>query len=93
MIPNKDRILDHMAAAQYRPAKLKELAREMGVEQAEYRAFRSQIRSMVEIGDLVRGRNNRYIHPERIEGITGVLKVQRKGFGFVVRGHRIAIVL
>jgi ribonuclease R len=85
MIPNKDRILDHMVAAQYRPAKLKELAREMGVEQAEYRAFRSQIRSMVEIGDLVRGRNNRYIHPERIEGITGVLKVQRKGFGFVVR--------
>ncbi len=85
MIPNKDRILDHMADARYRPVKLKELARAMGVEQADYRTFRSQIRSMVETGDLLRGRNNRYIHPDRIEGIIGLLKVHRKGFGFVAR--------
>jgi ribonuclease R len=85
MIPTRDQILDHMAHDRYKPVKLKELSRSMGVEQAEYRNFRSLIRAIVEAGDLVRGRNNRYLHPGRIEGITGVLKVHRKGFGFVAR--------
>jgi len=85
MIPTKDQILDHMAQAQYEPAKLKELARLMGVEQTDYRAFRSLVRSLADAGGLVRGRNNRYFHPNRIKGITGILKVHRKGFGFVGR--------
>ncbi len=84
MIPSSQKILDHISAADYRPSKLKELARDMGVGQDEYRDFRHRVKEMTAEGTLIRGRQNRYASPRDAGGIVGRLKVHRKGFAFVV---------
>ena len=43
---NPQTILDHVQEAEYRPGKVKDLARALGVPQPEYRAFRQAIKEL-----------------------------------------------
>ncbi|SVC44705.1 uncharacterized protein METZ01_LOCUS297559, partial [marine metagenome] len=42
----REKILAHVAKASYRPGKMKELARSMGVPQVEYRSFRRLVKEL-----------------------------------------------
>ena len=82
-----DRILNHLTRAR-RPLKIRELAKEIGVSQAEYPSFRILVRELESEGKLVRLRGNRFTAPERLNLIVGKLSVPSSrdgGFGFVIR--------
>ncbi len=83
MIPNPDEIIRRVQAADYRPAKMKDLARLLSVEQPDYRTFRALVRQMVVQGTLVKTSGNRYAHPSLLGGEVGLLRLHRNGYGFV----------
>ncbi len=72
-----------MQAADYRPVKMKDLARLLSVEQPDYRTFRALVRQMVVQGTLVKTSGNRYAHPSLLGGEVGLLRLHRNGYGFV----------
>ena len=79
----REKILDHIAKASYRPSKMKELAKEMGVSQADYRGFRKMVKGMLGEGLLMRGHHSRYMLPSAVNQVVGRLKVHMRGFGLV----------
>lgn len=79
----RENILAHVAKASYRPGKMKDLARSMGVPQADYRSFRHLVKELVGEGLLVRGHHNRYSPPSSLNQAVGRLKVHARGFGLV----------
>lgn len=83
MRPTQDNILAFMRQPDYRPLRIRELARALKVPHAEYRSFRRLIDDMVQAGDLVELRRNRYALPG-VDGFTvGQLHGHQGGFGFV----------
>ncbi|MCC7265066.1 MAG: ribonuclease R [Candidatus Latescibacteria bacterium] len=78
-------ILAHVQKEGYRPGKVKDLARALGVVQAEYRAFRQLVKGMEQEGQLVRLRNNRYTHSSRLEQTAGLFRLHPQGYGWVER--------
>ena len=54
MLPTRDQILDLLKTPQYRPLKMKDLAKKLDVTQSEYRNFRGFVREMVEEGLIVK---------------------------------------
>ena len=85
MIVTREKLLEFVSGTQYRPAKMKQLARSLGVTQAEYRDFRRLVKDLVGEGLLVRGHHNRYVPPAALNQVIGRLKVHAKGFGLVAR--------
>ena len=81
----RKKILSHIAKTTYQPGKMKELAKTMGVTQADYREFRQLVRSLVREGVLMRGRHSRYMQPSTINQVVGRLKVHIRGFGLLAR--------
>ena len=70
MSVTREKLLAFVARAQYRPAKMKELARLLGVPQAEYREFRRLVKNVVTEGLLVRGNHNRYVPPTALNQVV-----------------------
>ncbi len=70
----------------FRPAKIKELARELEVPQHQYRPFRELARDLESQGLLVRLRSARFALPAKQGNSTGSLRLHRRGFAFVL-GH------
>jgi ribonuclease R len=79
----REEILAHVARPHYQPGKMKELARQLGVSQTEYRAFSRLVKELEREGRLVRGRHNRYLLPGAAHQVVGRLRVYAKGFGRV----------
>ncbi|MBM3279030.1 MAG: ribonuclease R [Candidatus Handelsmanbacteria bacterium] len=90
---NPQDILAHIQAPGYRPGKVKDLARNLGVEQYEYRAFRQAIKELERQGQLVRLRHNRYAHPSQLEQSAGLFRLHPQGYGWVERGEGEAAIL
>ncbi|MBI2504490.1 MAG: ribonuclease R [Candidatus Latescibacteria bacterium] len=82
---NPQDILAHVQEAEYRPGKVKDLARALGVSQTEYRAFRQAVKELEREGQLVRLRHNRYAHPSRMEQLAGLFRLHPQGYGWVER--------
>lgn len=81
----RQKILDYMQMPNFRPGKMKELAREMGVGQPFYRDFRRMMKELEEEGQIVRLRHNRYSPVSSAKaGVVGMLRVHPRGFGFVI---------
>ncbi len=78
-------ILDHVQEEGYRPGKVKDLARALGVAQYEYRAFRQLVKELEREGKLVRLRNNRYTHPGKLQQTAGLFRLHPQGYGWVER--------
>ncbi|MFH1569330.1 MAG: ribonuclease R [Gemmatimonadota bacterium] len=89
----RDELLKHMAGSGYRPRKLKELARDLGVGAAEYRSFRLLVRELEDHGEVVRVGRNRYARPGQLPRVVGRLRLHRRGFSFVARSGAAADVL
>jgi len=81
----RKKILSHIAKTTYQPGKMKELAKTMGVTQADYREFRRLVKDLVREGVLMRGHHSRYMQPSTINQVVGRLKVHIRGFGLLAR--------
>ena len=83
MLPTREQITAFIRDSEYTSLKMKELARKLGIAQADYGRFRTRIREMAAEGILVKAEGNRYTVPARLSGDMGLLRVHKKGFGFV----------
>ena len=69
------------------PATIRELMRVLKIARSERYGFRRQIARLVDAGDLVRIRGNRYGLADRVHLVAGRLAVNPRGFGFVSPDH------
>jgi ribonuclease R len=85
MLPETEDLLDHLADPAYRPAKLKEIAREFGVGGDDYRRLRDRMRDLEAEGRVTRVQKGRYVLPTALHRAWGRLRLHARGFGFVAR--------
>lgn len=77
------RIIAALEESDRGPLKTKELARAVGIEAHEYRAFRNRLAEMERKGSIVRVKGQRFAVAERLDLVTGSVSVTRDGHGFV----------
>lgn len=78
------RILQYVSGKQYRPERMKRLARSMGVESGEMPAFRAAVKELMKAGRVVLGGRNQIMPPPGPGLIIGRYRGHDRGFGFVV---------
>jgi ribonuclease R len=83
-LPDKDAIVAALSRGAARPLKPKELARELDVSTSDYRDFKDLLRALEDAGDIYRVHGGRYAPPDVSNLITGTLRVNSSGNGFVV---------
>jgi len=79
-----DAILKFLADRSYRPVKPHQVARQMGIADDDYNAFREAVKQLRDEGRVVLGAHNALTLPEMTSQITGVYRPNPRGFGFVV---------
>ncbi len=79
-----DAILDYLSSREYQPLKPRQLARQMGVSDAQYGSFREAVKRLRDAGRVVLGSQNALMLPEMGAQVTGRYRANPKGFGFVV---------
>jgi ribonuclease R len=80
----KERILKFLRHPEYRPLKLPQLARSLGVEDDAYQQFRQAFDELRQAGHVVIGGGNLIMLPAMAGQIVGRFRANPKGFGFVV---------
>lgn len=81
----KNRVLKLINSKPYKSFKAKEIARTLSIPIPDYPAFRNQLREMARQGLIFRFKKNRYISKANTPEVEGILHVNSKGYGFVVR--------
>ena len=76
-------IAGSIRARVHHPATIRELMRALKIARADRHRFRRQIARLVDTGDLIRIRGNRYGLADRMHLVVGRLAVNPRGFGFV----------
>ncbi len=71
----------------HHPATIRELMRVLRIARGDRHRFRRQLARLVDAGDLVRIRGNRYGLADRMHLVAGRLAVNPRGFGFVRPEH------
>jgi ribonuclease R len=79
-----NRILRFVGDRDYRPAKVRALARAMGVAEKEYGRFRDAVKGLMASGRIVLGSGNAVVAPELPGRIIGTFRANPRGFGFVI---------
>ena len=69
------------------PATIRELMRVLTIPPEDRHRFRRRIMQLVEAGELIRIRGNRYGLADRMQLVVGQLQVNPRGFGFVTPEH------
>ena len=69
------------------PATIRELMRVLTIPPEDRHRFRRRITQLVEVGELIRIRGNRYGLADRMQLVVGRLQVNPRGFGFVTPDH------
>ena len=77
-------ILRVMRAKDYRPMKANELERKLRVKDGDKQQFRETLRQMELGGQIVEVKQKRLALPDKVHLTVGVLRVNPRGFGFVV---------
>ncbi|MBI4553651.1 MAG: ribonuclease R [Candidatus Latescibacteria bacterium] len=72
-----------MRSPEYRPLRIRELARSLAVRNEGYRSFRRLVAEMVEAGEVVELRRKQFALPGSGSFIVGLLHGHQGGFGFV----------
>ena len=80
-IPRK-KILDFVAKSP-EPIPFRDIMGAFGVSKAERRHLSALIEELVELGDLVKLKGNRYVSPTRMATVRGVISLHRDGYGFL----------
>ncbi|MHC4235880.1 MAG: ribonuclease R, partial [Planctomycetota bacterium] len=79
-----DRILKHVARQGYRPQKVRQLARAMGIADDEYGDFRKAVKALMRTGRVVLGSASAVTLPQPGRTIVGHFRANPRGFGFVI---------
>ena len=69
------------------PATIRELMRVLTIPREDRHRFRRRIMQLVDTGELIRIRGNRYGLADRMQLVLGQLQVNPRGFGFVTPEH------
>lgn len=80
----KGRILRHVSREDYRPERVRRLARSMGIEEKEYGEFRAAVKALMRAGRVVLGGRNCVMLPSAAGVLIGTFRGNPRGFGFVV---------
>jgi len=78
-----DAILKNLSGRDYQPLKPRQLARQMGVADAQYGAFREAIKRLRDAGHVVLGERHALTLPEMTSRVVGGFRANPRGFGFV----------
>lgn len=78
-----DDILSFFSGPDGRPIKRRELARQLGVREREYPAFRALIRELIKSGRLVKLKRGRLAPPDPLNLVVGTVSIRRAGYAFV----------
>jgi len=79
-----DAIMKFLAGREYQPLKERQLARQMGIADAEYGSFRQAVKRLRDAGRIVIGAKNAMTLPPMGSSVVGTYRSNPKGFGFVV---------
>ena len=77
-------ILKYLAGGDYQPLKPRQVARSMGISQADYGAFREAVKQLRDSGRIVLGDRDALMLPPIPKRLVGFFRANRKGFGFIV---------
>ena len=80
----RDKIIKHIRRRDYRPVKLAQLAKALGVEQGDYAEFKKAFDELRDAGQVVIGSGNAVQLPAITSRLIGRFRANPKGFGFVV---------
>jgi ribonuclease R len=76
-------VIDYLKHKADRPLKIKELARELNIQENDYSAFRSLIKRLLESGRLVKLKRNRLGVPSELNLIVGQISISKGGHGII----------
>lgn len=79
-----ERIMKYVAHADYRPQKVRALARTLGIAEAEYGQFRETVKALMKTGRIIMGSKHALTLPDMPGQIVGTYRANPRGFGFVV---------
>ena len=79
-----DRIIKHIAGQGYRPGKVHQLARAMGIAEDEYGDFRKAVKALMRTGRIVLGSASALTLPQPGRTVVGRFRANPRGFGFVI---------
>ncbi|MBI3018729.1 MAG: VacB/RNase II family 3'-5' exoribonuclease [Deltaproteobacteria bacterium] len=81
---NEKIVLETLGDKRYKPMMFDELCRFFHVDQKERKLFRRLLKSLLNQYKLIRLPQKRYRLPQRDDFVTGILKKNPKGFGFLI---------
>lgn len=76
-------ILRHIADSRYEPRTLRQLARDLGVDDAEFGQFKTAAEALLEDGCAILGSSDTIALPPPGKEMVGVFRAHEKGFGFL----------
>ncbi len=76
-------ILRYIANTRYEPRTLRQLAHDLGVEDAEFGQFKSAAEALLEDGCVILGSSDTIALPPPGKEMVGVFRAHEKGFGFL----------
>ncbi len=77
-------ILDFLSKSKQPPKKPRQLARSMGIAEAEYGDFRAAVKALTKTGRVVAGAGSALLLPEPAKQMVGRFRANPRGFGFVI---------
>src|SRR6267378_6952976 len=79
----REQILGLLRRKDYRPLNKIDIARKLGLTEAERVALRKSLRELERTGEIARIRKNRYVLPAEADLVTGKLSIHQVGYGFL----------
>jgi ribonuclease R len=76
-------IIKYLSSRGYQPLKPRQLARQMGVAEADYDTFRTAVKILRDSGRAVMGAKNALTLPEMAGRVVGFYRANPRGFGFI----------
>ena len=87
--PPPEELLARIRATLDHPATVRELQQQLGLPPTQRSTLRRRLAALVDAGELIKVRGNRYGQPDRMRLATGRVQVNPRGFGFVTPEHPI----
>lgn len=84
MIKDPKKILAFIQDKAYRPMKMKELAKALGIKSTDYAKFRNIVKLLIEQNKLIKLKRSRIGLAEAMNVTIGVVQITRSGIGFVI---------
>jgi len=87
---NAEQVLDAIRSKVDHPATVRELMQRLHLPREHRVTLRRRLATLVDSGDLIKVRGNRYGLPDRMQLVTGQVHVNPRGFGFVAPDQPVA---